>query len=208
MKTKTLIFAALTGMLIFNACRKDVSTTPNTTSKPEKRVLSENEKVLKLKLEQSAMIIAEVIKDKSILKELNSQIAKKLTITKSEEALTFKELFSEPDNRKVESSGSASQKVFVMDASIANHFKTSYQKIAKNKTYQHPEKYDILEKVSGLKTQTVDPIEDMLTIDGAELYFPYSENFTGLDYNPTITSHPIDENEGNDGYYWDEETSS
>ena len=161
-----------------------------------------------MKLEQSAKIIAEVIKDKSILKELNGQIAKKLSITKSEEALTFKELFEEPDSRKVASTNTNNSKLFTMDASIANRFKVRYQEIAKNKTYAHPEKYAILEKSNNLKTQSLQPIEDMLTIDGAELYFPFSDNFKNVDYNPTITSHPINENEGNDGYYWDVETAS
>jgi hypothetical protein len=215
MKTKNLLFVALCGLLTFNSCKKESSTPPPAKSEIAKRNLTDDEKILKLKLEQSAKIIAEVIKDKTILSELNGQIARKLKITKSEESLTFKELFTEPVNRKVESSGSSSQKTFVMDATIANHFKTSYMKIAKYKTYEHPEKYSILEQNSNRKMDMVDPvIEDMLMIDGAELYFPYSENFLdpNLSVSPdiiyTVTSNPIDNDAENEGIAWNEFTQT
>lgn len=167
-----------------------------------------------MKLEQSAKIIAEVIKDKSILRELNGQIAKKLSITKSEEALTFKELFAEPDNRKVASTNTNNSKLFTMDASIANRFKVRYQQIAENKSYEHPEKYAILQKSSNLKTQMLQPIEDMLTIDGAVLYFPYSENFLNanltVDYAVpyTVTSNPVNNDAVNEGIAWNEFTQT
>lgn len=175
--------------------------------------MSESEKILKLKLEQSAKIIAEVIKDKSILAELNGQIAKKLKITKNEESLTFKELFAEPSAQKVESLGSSNQKFFTMDATVAQHFKDRYLEIAKNKTYDHPEKYAVLEQQSSVKTNVpseLQPISDITTIDGAEVYFPYSENFLNPELkvdpnlNYTVTSNPIDNDAENEGVVWND----
>ncbi len=126
MKLKLLTLSLLTGALIFNACRKDVTTPTLEVSKILKKPLTDDEKLLKLKLEQTAMIIAEVIKDKSILNELKQQVGKKISITKNEESLTFKELFSKPEEIKTESNNSNTKKIFTMDASIATRFKERY----------------------------------------------------------------------------------
>lgn len=190
---------------------------PPPKSRIEKRALSDDEKILKLKLEQSAKIIAEVIKDKSILTELNGQISKKLKITKNEESLTFKELFAEPNAQKVESSGSLHQKSFTMDANVAQHFKDRYLEVAKNKTYDHPEKYAALEQKSSIKTNVpseLQPTSDITTIDGAEVYFPYSENFLNPELkvdpnlNYTVTSNPIDNDAENEGVVWNDITQT
>lgn len=149
--------------------------------------------------------------------ELNGQIAKKLKITKNEESLTFKELFAEPNAQKVESLGSSNQKSFTMDATVAQHFKDRYLEIAKNKTYDHPEKYAVLEQQSSVKTNVpseLQPISDITTIDGADVYFPYSENFLtdnfqidpSLDY--TVSSNPIDNADENEGVVWNDFTQT
>ena len=55
-----------------------------------KRVLNKKDEILKLRLEQSAKVVAEVLKDRSIVNELTGQITKKLKITGNKESLTFR----------------------------------------------------------------------------------------------------------------------
>ena len=121
--------ALIAGGVLLNACRKYVYTPPpppQQTSKVLKRVLNKKDEILKLRLEQSAKVVAEVLKDRSIVNELTGQITKKLKITGNKESLTFRELFQESDGRKTQSIDAQNPKVFSIDANVANHFKTKY----------------------------------------------------------------------------------
>jgi hypothetical protein len=203
MKTKIFIYSTLIGIISLNSCKRDASTPPLLRNSVAKKTLTTDEKLLQLKLEQSAKIIAEVIKDKNILAELNQQIGEKLSITKSEESLTFKELFSDPSDLKVASTNTNDPKVFTIDKSLTSKFKSKYLEIAENKSYEHPEKYKQLEVSSSMKTNAAMMIDDMVNMDGAELYFPYSDVFNFNTYdNYTITSNPIDNETENTGIIW------
>jgi hypothetical protein len=179
MKTKQIALAILTVAILFTACRKNEAIDKVEISKVVKRELTKEEQTLKLKLEKSAAIIAEVIKDKSILAELSGQLGKKLSITKNDEALTFKELFGQNNSKTIESINNTNNiKTFTMDANVSNHFKAKYLEIAYNKSYPNHEKFISLESRSNIKTEVYnDYTEELFNIDGAEVYFPYSENF-------------------------------
>ncbi len=188
------------------------------TSKVLKRVLNKKDEILKLRLEQSAKVVAEVLKDRSIVNELTGQITKKLKITGNKESLTFRELFQESDGRKTQSIDAQNPKVFSIDANVANHFKTKYLTVLKNKSYEHAEKYEILEKPSDISTNVYDDgstcFECMNLPPTAEIYFPYSENFLTNNYgvdpnlNYTITSHAIDNSDENEGVVWNSITQT
>jgi hypothetical protein len=183
-----------------------------------KRVLNKKDEILKLRLEQSAKVVAEVLKDRSIVNELTGQITKKLKITGNKESLTFRELFQESDGRKTQSIDAQNPKVFSIDANVANHFKTKYLTVLKNKSYEHAEKYEILEKPSDISTNVYDDgsscFECMNLPPATEIYFPYSENFLsdnyGVDPNLTYTvsSHPIDNSDENEGVVWNSITQT
>jgi hypothetical protein len=192
---------------------------PVTIAKIEKRNLSSNDEILKLRLEQSAKVLAEVLKDKSIASELSGQVARKLKITGNNESLTFRELFQEAEGRKTQSSGLQNPKVFTMDAAVANHFKTKYLEVLKTKNYEHPEKYAVLEKVNDISsnvyndgTTCFDCLIDLPP--GTEIYFPYSENYLNpnLTVNPnlnyTVISHPINNDAVNEGVVWNSITQT
>jgi hypothetical protein len=216
MKTNRITIAILAVAITFTACRKNEAVDKVEISKVAKRELTKEEEVLKLKLEKSAAIIAEVIKDKTILAELGGQLAKKLSITKNDEALTFKQLFGQNNSKTIEStSNTANLKTFTMDANVSNHFKAKYLEIAYNKSYPNHEKYISLESRSNIKTEVYnDYTEELFDIGGGEVYFPYSENFINnqQNLNPalifTVTSHPVDNDAENEGIVWNDITQN
>ena len=223
MKSKIItcsLIVALSAIFI-TSCKKENKTVNQSspTVKPvEKRILTAKEIALKQQLEQISNVVAEVFKDKILKKQVDQQIAAKLKITTNDEALTFKELFGKP--LASDQTTTLATKKFVIDPIFAQNFKNKYLEVLNSGNYRNADKYQTkIVNRNGLKTNVVDQemigaIDQIIGIDGGQLYFPYSENFLIDTYNVnpnaefTISSHPVDNADENVGFAFDASSGS
>ena len=198
MKSKFITFSLVVALsaIFITSCKKEnkVDKPGSSTAKTiEKRTLNATEVALKQKLEQTSKIIAEVFKDKSIRKEFNEIVRKKVTETNIE-SVTFKELFSA-------NSTDPELKRFVNE-SFSKSFIASYRTVYNNKfgsTQPNNQKNDV-------KTNSYDPaIDEYQRMPEGEIYFPYSQNFNPVDASVqySYTSYPVDNDAVNEGIVWD-----
>jgi len=188
------LIVVLSTVFIASCKKENKEVKPITTSvKPvEKRTLNEKEVALKKQLEQTAQVVAEVLKDKDLRKGFNEIVRKKVLATNIE-SVTFKELFSaESTNPEL--------KKYVSE-SFSKSFIASYRMVYDTKFgHLHTDNQN-----SNIKTNThIDPnVEDR--DPSGDIYFPYSQNFNPVDQSVqyTYTSYPVDNEAVNEGIVWD-----
>lgn len=197
MKSKFITGIVMVALLAFSisSCKKENKMGGGKdvlTVKPiEKRTLNEKEVALKQQLKQVAQVVAEVLKDKSLRKEFNEIVRKKVTET-NVESITFKELFSA-------NSTNPELKKFVNE-SFSKSFIASYRTVYNSKfgsPLSNNQKNNI--KINSIN----DPDRDEHMPEG-EIYFPYSQNFNPVDQSIqyTYTSYPVDNEAVNEGIVW------
>lgn len=222
MKIKLLALSVLTGALIFNACRKDVSTPHLEVSKSAKKYSylkpTKEQEIVLSRFKLATYVVSEIISEKSTREKLNQFILSKVKKTGNDEELTFKEIFS---GKKVNLDNVSSD--FLSD------FRNKFIKVLLDKKFRHNDEFkgitfrdenEILKyfgissnKVHELNSSTnsplvVNPYLEELTVDpGFEIYFPYSENYENYNYqqNPTysVTYNPLTNKEENEGEIFD-----
>ncbi len=207
-----ITIVALSAIFITSCKKENKSDKPSSSTAKtiEKRTLNTTEVALKKQLEQISFVVAEVLKDKTLKKGLDEQIASKLKITTNDEALSFKELFGKPSDQAA-LTVNPSVKKFTIDPIFAQNFKNKYLEVLYSGNYKNADKFQA-KSATGLKVNDYDPnnpggpLEQIVGIDGGQLYFPYSENFLVNTYNInpnaefTISSHPIDNADENGGF--------
>ena len=226
MKNKNLLFAALAGSLLFNACKKDVSTPPSITNLkfPYKDIsLNSEQTIIVNRFKLASYVLSDILADLKTREELNQFILAKVKKTGNDESLTFRELFS---NKKVKLEGVKSD--FLLK--FKEKFITS---ILENK-FRHHKEFSLIKfnneteilKYFGLQNSKAIQLNsnqtnsynestylEELPIDpGFEIYFPYSENFENQNYQqkPTyaVTYNPLTNNEENEGEIFDYATGT
>ena len=176
--------------LLFNSCQKGADSLDNDVKSSKKEIvykeLTQDEIKLRSKLERRAMITLEVMKDKNIQQLYVDAISK---ITKAnyrnEEAIPFSELFNKNG-------------VF---PELSNKFSKRFLEVYYSHEYYNsanfPKPDNTFNGNNDLKTRGGD---DFLNFsDGSQVYFPYSELFSGNSYSPTVSSAPINNVHQNGG---------
>lgn len=209
-----ITIVALTAIFITSCKKENKSDMPGSSiiKTVEKRTLTATEVALKKQLEQISYVVAEVLKDKTLKKEIDQQVAAKLKITTNSESLTFKELFGKPSSSdQTPLAANSGIKKFTIDPTFTKNFKNKYLEVLNSGKYKNADKYQTKStNENGLKVNDADGSNEFQHVpDGGEIYFPYSENFlvNTYDINPnanfTISSHPIDNADENGGFAYD-----
>ena len=184
----TLLSAMLS--LLFNACQKGTDSLDNDVKSSKKEIvykeLTQDEIKLRSKLERRAMITLEVMKDKNIQQLYVDAISK---ITKAnyrnEEAIPFSELFNKNG----------------LFPELSNKFSKRFLEVYYSHEYYNsanfPKPDNTFNGNNDLKTRGGD---DFLSFsDGSQVYFPYSEFYSGNSYSPTVSYAPLTNDYENGG---------
>lgn len=145
---------------------------------------------LKLRMEQRAIITALVLQDDVIRRLFVTAVKNKVEAdNQNDEAITFDEIESP-------------QVQYIMD--FANAFKPAYKNILESENYFRSEKFVSLshgEPSGRLISYEFDPV--FYYNDGAQIYFPYSEDLNDIAAGKTsvyVTYHPLEEVEQNEAF--------
>jgi hypothetical protein len=141
--------------------------------------LSDQQLELRSKLEQTAKILTELVKDEKVVQEL--RIATSFSLDQGrDEDVTFSELFYDDAQYKSSFKGKGMETIGSFRARFREFLQTRKKSL----------EYDIDED-----------LENYLIQNHLKIYFPYSENWEDEEQiNPTISFHPIDNDDENVGY--------
>lgn len=181
-------------VLVTVSCSKEVPGNPDLQPL---NILTPENMALKSKLEQRALITTSVMQDKEIVKLFVKAVKNKIAVGKmNEEAITFKEILDE-------------QPTYVSD--FAKKFKEKFGEVYYAHNYFRANKFPVpLQPIpttkSGSSNVSSQLYNDLFSDnDGAQIYFPYSENFNEQDIlSPAITYYPLQEIENVEAYQNDE----
>jgi hypothetical protein len=185
---RILSVLGLSTLIFLSSCEKQSSNLESSVKNETEKTLSLDEQKLRSKLERTAMITMEVMKDKEIQKLFVEAITARTKASyRNEEAITFKELFKKNGLYPV------------LSAKFSDKFLDVYY----SHNYYRAEKFpkpdnSLRNNPTGLNTRNGD---DFLNFsDGTQLYFPYSEFYSGYSYTPTYSYAPISNEYVNEGF--------
>jgi hypothetical protein len=145
----------------------------------ESEGLSDQQLELRSKLEQTAKILTELVKEEAIVEELRIATSYSLDQGRDED-VTFSELFYDNAQYKTSFKGKGMETM--------GSFRVRFREFLQ--TRKKSLEYDIDED-----------LENYLIQNHLKIYFPYSENWVDEEQiNPTISFHPIDNDDENVGY--------
>lgn len=141
--------------------------------------LSDQQLELRSKLEQTAKILTELVKEEAIVEELRIATSYSLDQGRDED-VTFSELFYDNAQYKTSFKGKGMETIGSFRARFREFLQTRKKSL----------EYDIDED-----------LENYLIQNHLKIYFPYSENWEDEEQiHPTISFHPIDNDDENVGY--------
>jgi len=151
------------------SCNKEIIVTHETN---QDELLSDEDLILKSKLNDVALLVAEISDKKDAMSEIKNGVFANIK-NGYDESYTFKDIFY-PEKSKIENLKSNKTSIFVKE----------FTKTMKSK--------------NNLKS-TYDELLDFIVNENIQIYIPYSENWDEL-INPVVTFHPIDQDTVNIGF--------
>ncbi|MEP1151980.1 MAG: hypothetical protein ABJH08_09675 [Balneola sp.] len=154
-----------------------LSCSKTATDSFEEISLTEDQLEMKSKMKQTSLILLDLVTEKDVIQELKIATSYALEQERDED-VTFSELMHDNSDYKMNTKYKNSNVL----GSFKSHFKT------------------LINTKSKINGSTIDPdLESYLIQNNLKIYWPYSENWDS-DVVPTISYHPLDNEDTNEGF--------
>lgn len=209
MKNFNVLIAIFISLFLISCKKESSNSISNFENKNPLSTLNSKEKIVVQKFEHASFVLQEVFTKHPLLrKEFNKFIYAKLEKTKTDQELTFKEIFQA---KKIKLNG--------VDPDFLLKFRDAFVDIFILNEYPKNSKFNVqfksvedVKNYFGIKTEepislfsnSVENVSYDESLVDFEIYFPYSENWNPEQLvNYAISYHPLSNVEWNYGMFFD-----